>query len=128
MSSVARAGYACRLRVSVTHVGYACRLRVSVTRVGYACRLHVSVTHVGYMEGMCQCQGVLTVGFRASGGVLELFEARICLERLAERPCALWTDLVVVEAANKGRIGVSEGADSRLQGGGQRTRRFAALY
>ena len=59
------------------------------------------------------CQGVLTVGFRASGGVLELFEARVCLERLAERPCALWTDLVELEAANKGRIGVSEGADSR---------------
>ena len=64
------------------------------------------------------CQGVLTVGFRVAGSVLEGFEARVCLERLAERPCALWTDLVVLEAANKGRTGVSGGADSRIQGGG----------
>ena len=52
------------------------------------------------------------------GGVLELFEARVCLERLAERPCALWTDLVDLEAANKGRIGVSEGTDSRDRASG----------
>ena len=51
---------------------------------------------------------------RASGGVLEDFEARVRLESLAERPCALWTDLVVVEAANKDRIGVSGGLDSRV--------------
>ena len=65
---------------------------------------------------------------RASGGVLELFEARVCLERLAERPCTLWTDAVAEETANGGQISVSVGADSRIQGGGQRTRRFAALY
>ena len=64
---------------------------------------------------------MLTVGFRASGGVLELFEARVRLERLAERPCALWTDFVAVETANGGQISVSGGADSRIQGGGQRT-------
>ena len=53
---------------------------------------------------------------RASSGVLELFEARVRLESLAERPCALWTDLVVLEAANKGRTGVSGGADSKEWG------------
>ena len=75
-----------------------------------------------------QCQGVLTVGFRVAGSVLEDFEARVRLERLAERPCALLTDAVVPEAVNGGQISVSGGADSRIQGGGQRTRRFAALY
>ena len=61
---------------------------------------------------------MLTAGIGASGGVLEDFEARVCLERLAERPCALWTDLVQVEAANKDRIGVSGGADSRDRASG----------
>ena len=50
---------------------------------------------------------------RASGGVLELFEARVRLESLAERPCALWTDAVVPEAVNGGQITVSWGADNR---------------
>ena len=50
---------------------------------------------------------------RASGGVLELFEARVRLESLAERPCALWTDAVAQEAVKGGRITVSGGADSR---------------
>ena len=54
-----------------------------------------------------------------AGSVLEDFEARVCLERLAERPCTLWTDAVAVETANGGQLSVSGGADSRqaLRGG-----------
>ena len=58
---------------------------------------------------------------QASGGVLELFEARVRLESLAERPCALWTDAVVPEAVNGGQITVSWGADSREGSNWQRT-------
>ena len=57
-------------------------------------------------------RGVLTVGFRVAGSVLEDFEARVCLERLAERPCTHWTDPIVLETANGGQISVSGGANS----------------
>ena len=52
---------------------------------------------------------------RASGGVLELFEARVCLESLAESLCTLWTDLVVFEAVDGGLISVSGGVDSNRE-------------
>ena len=58
---------------------------------------------------------------RASGGVLELFEARVRLESLVERPCTLWTDAVVEEAANGDQLSVSGGADSRDRGERWRT-------
>ena len=47
------------------------RTRVAVgMRMDKMCRrLHVSVTRVGYMDGMCQCQGVLTVGNGAWDGI-----------------------------------------------------------
>ena len=62
---------------------------------------------------------MLTVGKLASGGVLEIFERRVGLEGLSERLCALWTDTVAPETANKGRIGVS--TDSREKGVWRRT-------
>ena len=68
-----------------------------------------------------QCQGVLTVGFRVAGSVLEDFEARVRLESLAERPCALWTDFVADETANGGQISASGGADSKEWGSGWHT-------
>ena len=78
--------------------------------VSDAVRAHTQASE-GYM--VKKCQRVLTVGFRVAGSVLELFEARICLESLAERPCTFWTDAVVPEAVNGAQISMSAGADSR---------------
>ena len=52
------------------------------------------------------------------GSVLKDLEARVRLERLAERPCALWTDAVAPEAVNGGQISVSWGADGGESMGG----------
>ena len=52
---------------------------------------------------------MLTVGKGATGSVLELFEARVRLEGLAERLCTLWTNEVSEETANKSRMAASGG-------------------
>ena len=68
-----------------------------------------------------ECQWLLTVGNEDTGGVLEVFERRIRLEGAGQRLCTLWTDAVVPETANEGRIGVSAAADSRDRGVWRRT-------
>ena len=79
------------------------------------------------IEGQTAKQDPITVSGgadsrdRASGGVPENSEARVRLERLAERSCALWTDFVAVETANGGQISVSGGADSKEWGSGWHT-------
>ena len=60
-----------------------------------------------------RCQRLLTVGFEACGGVLEVGEGRVDLKRLSDVLCALWSELVVVETANNAKIAVSAAADSR---------------
>ena len=51
----------------------------------------------------------------ACGGVLERRESLVCLEALCDVLCALRTQLVVIEAANRGKLGVLAAADSRIQ-------------
>ena len=60
------------------------------------------------------CQGLLTVGKRGGGGILGGGEGGICLEGLGERLCTLCTDVVVSDAASRGKFGVSAAADSRI--------------
>ena len=59
------------------------------------------------------CQRLLTVGFKACGGVLEVLEGRVRLEGLSESLRALGTDAVAEEAASEGAFRVSAAADSR---------------
>ena len=63
-----------------------------------------------------KCQRLLTVETEAWGGVLERLEGFVRLETLCQRLCALGTDAIVEEAANKSRFGVSAAADSRDRG------------
>ena len=60
-----------------------------------------------------KCQRVLTLVFgRGRGGVLELCEGLVCLEALSKLCCALISDVVGTETANKRADKVSEGDDT----------------
>ena len=63
-----------------------------------------------------QRQGVLTVGKHVIGGVLERLEGLVLLEALGQMLGGLRVQSVEAEAANKGNIGVSAGADGRETG------------
>ena len=63
-------------------------------------------------------QRVLTVGKHVIGGVLERLEGLVLLEALGQMLGGLRVQSVEAEAANKGNIGVSAGADGREMGMG----------
>ena len=62
-----------------------------------------------------ECQRLLTlstVGKEAQDGILEVFERRVDREHVGDVLSPLRAELIVVEAASEGRIGVSAAADS----------------
>ena len=75
------------------------------------------------MRAHSECQRLLTVGFEAWGGVLDVGEGRVDLEHVGDVLCALRSELVVVETANKAEIAASAAADSRIRAVWWRTRR-----
>ena len=64
---------------------------------------------------------MLTVGFRVAGSVLDALQRCIDFEHVSDVLCALHFEVIPSDAANEGAYAVSGGADSRIQGGRQRT-------
>ena len=61
-----------------------------------------------------QCQGVLTVGFRVAGSVLDALQRCIDFEHVRNVLCALGFEGILRHAANEGANAVS-GADTFLR-------------
>ena len=66
-------------------------------------------------------QGVLTVGFRVAGSVLDALQRCIDLQHVSDVLCALHFEVIPRDTANEGAYAVSGGADGRIGLIGQRT-------